>query len=138
MVPVRGKPIRRNAGSLNELTVRKSDGCGAANRVGWDRLDPHVNNHEKMTIMANQPSLLDELRTQYEAARQAVPPPPDVEDFQHIDARMRKAFRWLEKAISYLDELSLPSIIASIWAMDSCSNRPGSGAARWGNTSAAS
>jgi len=55
--------------------------------------------------MPNQPSLLDELRTQYEAARQSAPPPPEVEDFQHIDARMRRAFRWLEKAISYLDGL---------------------------------
>src|SRR5262245_60746042 len=53
--------------------------------------------------MPTAPSLLDELRTQYEAIRQATPPPAAVEDFQHIDARMRKAFRWLEKAVSYLD-----------------------------------
>jgi hypothetical protein len=55
--------------------------------------------------MPRTPSLLDDLRTQYEAARQSAQPPPDVEDFQHIDARMRKAFRWLEKAITYLDGL---------------------------------
>src|SRR5512132_1930775 len=55
--------------------------------------------------MPKTPSLLDELRTQYEAARQSAQPPLDVEDFQHIDARMRKAFRWLEKAITYLDGL---------------------------------
>jgi hypothetical protein len=54
----------------------------------------------------NKPaSLLDELRIQYEAARQTTHEHSDVEDFQAIDARMRKAFRWLEKAITYLDEL---------------------------------
>ena len=47
--------------------------------------------------MQNRPSLLDELRTQYEAARQSVPDHGEVEGFQELDARMRKAFRWLEK-----------------------------------------
>jgi hypothetical protein len=55
--------------------------------------------------MANSPSLLDELRTQYEAARQTTAEHSDVEGFQVIDARLRKAFRWLEKAITYLDGL---------------------------------
>lgn len=55
--------------------------------------------------MPNQPSLLDELRTQYEAARQSTHEHADVESFQAIDARLRKAFRWLEKAITYLDGL---------------------------------
>src|SRR6478672_9152642 len=55
--------------------------------------------------MPNPVSLLDELRTQYETARQSTHPSPDVETFQQIDARMRKAFRWLEKAITYLDGL---------------------------------
>ena len=55
--------------------------------------------------MPNQPSLLDELRTQYEAARQSTHEHADVETFQAIDARLRKAFRWLEKAITYLDGL---------------------------------
>ena len=55
--------------------------------------------------MPNPVSLLDELRTQYETARQSTQPAPDVETFQQIDARMRKAFRWLEKAITYLDGL---------------------------------
>lgn len=50
-------------------------------------------------------SLLDELRTEYEAARQVTPAHADVEGFQQIDARMRNAFRWLEKAIAYLDGL---------------------------------
>ncbi len=55
--------------------------------------------------MSNPGSLLDELRTQYEAARQSTQVHADVEDFQKIDARMRKAFRWLEKAVTYLDGL---------------------------------
>ena len=59
--------------------------------------------------MSDRTSLLDELRTQYEAARQSTHEHADVEAFQVIDARMRKAFRWLEKAITYLDELK-PSI----------------------------
>ena len=59
--------------------------------------------------MPDRTSLLDELRTQYEVARQSTHEHSDVEAFQVIDARMRKAFRWLEKAITYLDELK-PSI----------------------------
>jgi hypothetical protein len=55
--------------------------------------------------MPDRPSLLDELRTQYEAARQSTHDHADVETFQAIDARLRKAFRWLEKAITYLDGL---------------------------------
>ena len=58
--------------------------------------------------MQNRPSLLDELRTQYEAARQSVPDHAEVEGFQEIDARMRKAFRWLEKAVAYLDGIKPP------------------------------
>jgi hypothetical protein len=53
--------------------------------------------------MSNPPSLLDELRTQYEAKRQSTQEHADVENFQQIDARLRKAFRWLEKAVAYLD-----------------------------------
>jgi len=57
----------------------------------------------------NKPaSLLDELRTQYEAARDAAHPQADVESFQAIDARLRKAFRWLEKAVTYLNGLKPP------------------------------
>ena len=78
--------------------------------------------------MPDRPSLLDELRVQYEAARQATHEHADVETFQAIDARLRKAFRWLEKAITYLDELK-PPITASNWATASCSSRHGSDAA---------
>jgi hypothetical protein len=55
--------------------------------------------------MPDRPSLLDELRAQYETARQSTHEHADVETFQAIDARLRKAFRWLEKAITYLDGL---------------------------------
>ena len=55
--------------------------------------------------MADRPSLLDELRTEYEAVRRLPDDHAEVETFQQIDARLRKAFRWLEKAIAYLDGL---------------------------------
>jgi hypothetical protein len=53
--------------------------------------------------MPDRTSLLDELRTQYEAVRQSATDHSNVEEFRDIDARMRKAFRWLEKAVTYLD-----------------------------------
>lgn len=55
--------------------------------------------------MSDAPSLLEELRVQYEAARRSPHAHADVPGFQEIDAHLRKAFRWLEKAIAYLDEL---------------------------------
>jgi hypothetical protein len=55
--------------------------------------------------MSDRPSLLDELRAEYEAARQSSHEHADVPGFQEIDSQMRKAFRWLEKAIAYLDGL---------------------------------
>src|SRR5271169_926571 len=58
--------------------------------------------------MPDHSSLLDELRVQYEAARQSTPEPAEVEGFQEIDARLRKAFRWLEKAVAYLDGIKPP------------------------------
>ena len=59
--------------------------------------------------MPNTPSLLDDLRNQYEAKRQSTQVRSDVEVFQQIDAHLRKAFHWLEKAVTYLDGLK-PSI----------------------------
>ena len=57
----------------------------------------------------NKPgSLLDELRTQYESARESTQEHANVESFQAIDARLRKAFRWLEKAVTYLSGLKPP------------------------------
>ena len=54
----------------------------------------------------NSPALLlDELRLRYEAVQKAPDDHGDVESFQAIDARLRDAFRWLEKAITYLNGL---------------------------------
>ena len=53
-------------------------------------------------------SLLDELRVRYEALPESIDDHGDVEAFQAIDARLRKAFRWLEKAIAYLNGLKPP------------------------------
>ena len=53
-------------------------------------------------------SLLDELRAQYEAAHESTDEHADVESFQAIDARLRKAFRWLEKAVTYLNGIKPP------------------------------
>ena len=50
-------------------------------------------------------SLLGELRARYEAANQAADEKGDVERFEAIDKRMRKAFRWLEQALTYLNGL---------------------------------
>jgi hypothetical protein len=58
--------------------------------------------------MPDHVSLLDELRSQYETARQSTPPHVEVEGFQAIDARLHKAFRWLEKAVAYLDGIKPP------------------------------
>ena len=58
--------------------------------------------------MANGTSLLDELRTQYEAARTSPHQHSDVEGFEAINARMRKVFAYLEKAVNYLDGLKPP------------------------------
>lgn len=58
--------------------------------------------------MPNQVSLLDELRTQYEAARKSPHAHSDVPGFQEIDKQLRKAYRWLEKAFAYLDGLKPP------------------------------
>lgn len=53
--------------------------------------------------MSTSPSILEELRTQYESARTSNHPHSDVEGFEQINARLRKAYQWLDKAFSYLD-----------------------------------
>jgi len=58
--------------------------------------------------MSKPGSLLEELRAEYEAGRGSADERGDVESFQAIDARMRKGFRWLEKAITYLNGLKPP------------------------------
>ena len=50
-------------------------------------------------------SLLDELRVRYEALPESTDDRGDVESFEAIDGRMRRAFRWLEQAITYLNGL---------------------------------
>jgi len=58
--------------------------------------------------MNRRGSLLDELRSQYEAVHEPADDRGDVESFQAIDVRLRKAFRWLEQAITYLNGLKPP------------------------------
>ena len=53
-------------------------------------------------------SLLDELRVRYEAVHESTDDHVDVESFEAIDARLRGAFRWLERAITYLNGLKPP------------------------------
>jgi hypothetical protein len=58
--------------------------------------------------MPDHVSLLDELRLQYEAARTSPHTHEDVPGFQEIDGHLRKAYRWLERAIAYLDGIHPP------------------------------
>ena len=51
---------------------------------------------------------MDELRTQYEAARSQPLAQSDVEGFEALNVRMRHAYAWLDKAFSYLDGLKPP------------------------------
>ena len=53
--------------------------------------------------MSTSPSILDELKAQYEAARVTHHYHSDVEGYEQINARLRKAYAWLDKAFSYLD-----------------------------------
>ena len=52
--------------------------------------------------------LLDELRVRHEALPESTDHHCDVESFEAIDARLHEAFRWLEKAITYLNGLKPP------------------------------
>ena len=58
--------------------------------------------------MNKRGSLLDELRIGYEAVQEPTDDHGGVESFEAIDARLREAFRWLEKAITYLNGLKPP------------------------------
>jgi hypothetical protein len=58
--------------------------------------------------MSTSPSILDELRSQYEAARTSEHTHSDVEGFEQINARLRRAYAWLDKAFSYLDGVKPP------------------------------
>ncbi len=58
--------------------------------------------------MPTSPSILDELRGQYEAARTSPHEHSDVEGFEQINKRLRNAYTWLDKAFSYLDGVKPP------------------------------
>ena len=58
--------------------------------------------------MTAKPSFLDELRNEYETVRKPRHDEAQVEEFDVINARMRKSVRWLEKAVSYLDGIKSP------------------------------
>ncbi len=60
------------------------------------------------TSISPRGSLLNDLRSRYEALPESTDERVDVESFEAIDARMRKAFRWLEQAITYLNGLKPP------------------------------
>jgi len=62
---------------------------------------PSTGNERDKTL--SRSALMEELRVQYEAAHESADVRRDIESFEAIDARMRKAFRWLERAITYLN-----------------------------------
>ena len=53
--------------------------------------------------MATSPSILDELRVQYESTRKTHDDHTEVEGYEAINKRLRHAYQWLDKAFSYLD-----------------------------------
>jgi hypothetical protein len=53
-------------------------------------------------------SFLDELRDEYETVQAPRRDQAGIEEFDVIDARMRKSLRWLEKAVTYLDGIKSP------------------------------
>ena len=57
--------------------------------------------------MTEKSSFLDALRDEYETV-QALPDRAAVEEPAVIDARMRKSFKWLEKAVTYLNAIKSP------------------------------
>jgi hypothetical protein len=60
------------------------------------------------TSMAEKTSFLDALRNEYETVQHTPTAHTAVEESKVIDARMRKSFRWLEKAITYLNTIKSP------------------------------
>ena len=53
-------------------------------------------------------TLLEELQAQYQAVRESTPDRGAVENYQALDKRLRKAFRWLERALTYLNGIKPP------------------------------
>jgi hypothetical protein len=70
--------------------------------------DPRCREEKPSPPMTKRPSLLEELRVQYEAVHEAADDHTKVESFEAVDARMRETFRWLERAITYLNALKSP------------------------------
>ena len=58
--------------------------------------------------MAEKTSFLDALRDEYQTIQHMPGDRGAVEDTNVIDARMRKSFKWLEKAITYLNGIRSP------------------------------
>jgi hypothetical protein len=58
--------------------------------------------------MAEKTSFLDALRNEYETVQHSPNAHGAVEECNVIDARMRKCFRWLEKAVTYLNAIKSP------------------------------
>jgi hypothetical protein len=56
-------------------------------------------------VTTRRPSLLAELRMQYEAVHVIHEGDDDVEGYEAIDKRLRTTFRWLEQAVTYLNGL---------------------------------
>jgi hypothetical protein len=58
--------------------------------------------------MTDKSSFLDALRDEYETVQHVPSGHGAVEAFNVIDARMRKSFKWLEKAVTYLNGIKSP------------------------------
>lgn len=58
--------------------------------------------------MTAKTSFLDALRDEYETVQHVPDGPGSVEEFNVIDARMRKTYKWLEKAVTYLNGIKSP------------------------------
>jgi hypothetical protein len=58
--------------------------------------------------MTAKTSFLDALRDEYETVQHVPDGRGSVEEFNVIDARMRKTFKWLEKAVTYLNGIRSP------------------------------
>jgi hypothetical protein len=91
-------------GMMSALTVASAGLDDAARR----RRDAQLTPRSRGGAMNKPGSLLDDLRARYEALPESTDDHGDVETFQAIDARLRETFRWLEKAITYLNGLKPP------------------------------
>jgi hypothetical protein len=58
--------------------------------------------------MTDKSSFLDALRDEYETVQHVPSGHGAVEEFNVIDARMRKSYKWLEKAVTYLNGIKSP------------------------------